>query len=67
MSKPEDEAAWRPLTKEDWFAMGRDGIVHSASTPRQCASSSTASARSRESTDASPAAACDTASGEELR
>lgn len=26
MSKPEDEAAWRPLTKEDWFAMGRDGI-----------------------------------------
>ena len=36
-------------------------------TPRQCASSSTASARSRESTGASPAAACATASGEELR
>lgn len=31
MSKPdrfedEHEAVWRPLTKEDWFAMGRDGI-----------------------------------------
>ena len=22
----EHEAVWRPLTKEDWFAMGRDGI-----------------------------------------